>query len=161
MRRAPLNHPSHPIFVHLPIGLWLASLACDILFMINGSSLMAAISYYCMLFGLIGVVLAAPTGLWDYRKIPSGSRAKKTATIHMSLNLAVTLLYVINFFARHGLENAVPSFVTRGQLVLSAIGFGTLGVSGFLGGVLVYTYGIGTRHPTRGDIGKPKLRRVA
>jgi uncharacterized membrane protein len=140
-----MGHPLHPIFVHLPVGLWLASLGCDLIFMISGNPVMAAVSYYCILFGLIGVAFALPTGVAEYASIPFGTEPKRIAKLHMSLNLFATLLYIVGFFNRHGLEDGIPSLVTRGEIVLSTFSMAIVAASGYLGGILVYKYGIGMR----------------
>jgi uncharacterized membrane protein len=156
-----MNHPLHPIAVHLPVGLWITSLFCDILFMMEGTPVFAAVSYYCILFGLVGVVLAAPTGLADYLETPEGTEPRRIATAHLSLNLFVTLLFIIDFFARHGLESGVPSGVTRGEILLSTVAVALLAVSGYLGGILVYEHGIGHRARLRARKGPPEIRRAA
>ena len=59
----------------------------------------------------------------------------------MSLNLVVTVAFVVNFFWRLNAQGAQGQ-VGVGQLVLSALSLGVLGVSGYLGGKLAYHYGV-------------------
>ena len=58
----------------------------------------------------------------------------------MTLNLVVVAAFVVSFIWRDdrgvGLETSV------GQIVLSAAALVFLGVSGFLGGMLAYRYGV-------------------
>jgi uncharacterized membrane protein len=58
----------------------------------------------------------------------------------MTINLTVTVLYVINFLIRDDQDTTAP--VGWGVLVLSAISLAALSVSGYLGGKLAYRYGI-------------------
>jgi uncharacterized membrane protein len=59
----------------------------------------------------------------------------------MSINLAVTLAYAVNFSWRHAAYTG-QGRVGVGQLVLSAVSIAALGASGYLGGKLAYRYGV-------------------
>lgn len=155
-----MNHPLHPLLVHLPMGLWVASFVFDIVFMANGNSLIASTSFYCMLFGLMGAALAVGPGLADYFEIPKDTAPKRLVTLHLTFNVIVTVLFVINLFSRYGLEGEAPSIVTRGQFILSLFSILLLGVSGYLGGLLVYDHGVGFKPHLR-EQKKSDLRRVA
>jgi uncharacterized membrane protein len=80
-------------------------------------------------------------GFLDLFAIPAGSRAFRTALVHMTLNLLVTAAYVVNFLWRYS-DYADGGSVGVGRLVLSAVSLAVLGVSGFLGGKLAYRYGV-------------------
>lgn len=56
----------------------------------------------------------------------------------MSLNLAVTAAYVVNFVWRRG----EPGSVGPGMIALSAVSLAALAVSGFLGGKLAFRFGV-------------------
>jgi uncharacterized membrane protein len=138
----PYGHRFHPILVTVPIGAWVASIVFDIAshvverpgFLTQGSEWLIAI-------GVLGALVAALIGLLDLFAIPVGSRAFRTGLLHMTLNLLVTSGYVINFFWRHGSYThggAVPG----GRIALAAVSLALLGVSGFLGGKLVYRFGV-------------------
>jgi uncharacterized membrane protein len=89
----------------------------------------------------VGALLAAVFGLLDLLSIPTGTKAFRIALIHMSLNLAITAAYAVNFAWRHG-TYAGQGRVSVGQLVLSAASLGVLGLSGYLGGMLAYRFGV-------------------
>jgi uncharacterized membrane protein len=128
------RHPIHPMLVPIPIGLWLFSFVCDLLFVFGtGVSLWFTLAFYTMIGGLIGAVLAAIPGFIDMLSL-SGSR-KRIALLHMTINLVVVALYAFNIGLRiSGPEqNTVP-------VILSAIAVALLGVSGWLGGHMVYVY---------------------
>ena len=59
----------------------------------------------------------------------------------MSINLAVTVAYAVNFLWRHG-GYADQGQVAIGPLVLSLFSVAALGASGYLGGKLAYRYGV-------------------
>jgi uncharacterized membrane protein len=146
-----INHPLHPIFVHLPVGLWVTSLILDIVYMANHQSIFAQTSFYCILIGLIGASLAIPTGFADYLSIRSKTVAKRLATAHMLLNIAVFGLFFYNIISRYALSDQVPMQVTGMQLGLSILCVLLLGVSGYLGGLLVFEYAIGYRPEERDE----------
>ena len=136
----PYGHPFHPILVTIPIGTWVASLIFDIIagtsddptVFVTGAQALIAI-------GVIGAVLAAVFGFLDFVRITPGTKAKSTAVTHMALNLGVVVLFIINFFVRAGAEHDEVNVL---GVVLSVIGLGALGASGWLGGKLAYHYGV-------------------
>lgn len=145
-----MKHPLHPLVVHIPVGLWIASFISDIAFLIGGNPNFAIFSYYSLLIGLFGVALALPTGLAEFASIPRNTRPKQIATTHLVLNLVVSVLVLFNVLSRYNLEAGVPTLITRGQFVLSLVSIAILGVSGYLGGLLVYDHGIGFKPQLRG-----------
>jgi uncharacterized membrane protein len=77
-------------------------------------------------------------GFLDFLAIPGGTPAFRTALVHLSLNLGVTALYVVNFLLR---DDVAPR-VGWGFVVLSLVSLAVLSVSGYLGGKLAYRYGV-------------------
>ncbi|MEN3354687.1 MAG: hypothetical protein V7640_2845 [Betaproteobacteria bacterium] len=137
--RTPANiakHPIHPMLVPIPIGLWIFSLVCDLIHA-GGSANPAwpTVALYTMGGGIVGALAAAVPGLIDLLSLPA--EPKKTAITHMAINLTVVALYVINFWMRISApaDAKVP-------LLLSIIAIGLLVISGWLGGKMVYVYGI-------------------
>ena len=90
---------------------------------------------------MVGALAAAAVGFMDLLAIPRGTRAFSTALLHMSLNLTVTAAYVVNFFWRRASYGEADS-VGIGQLLLAAVSLAVLGVSGYLGGMLAYHFGV-------------------
>lgn len=138
----PYGHPFHPMLVTVPIGSWAASLAFDIAsHVVRRPAPLTQGSEWLIAVGVIGALLAAMAGFLDLFAIPLGTRAWRTAVVHMALNLLVTAAYAVNFLWRYG-DYTGGGSVGPGRLVLSAVSFATLGVSGFLGGKLAYRYGV-------------------
>jgi uncharacterized membrane protein len=138
----PYGHPFHPILVTVPIGAWVASLVFDVAsriddrpeFLVHGSRWLIAL-------GVAGALLAASVGFLDFFSIPSGTPARRTALLHMCLNLAITCAYAGNFAWRQNLTTGDDP-VPIGPLVLSVLSIAALSVSGYLGGKLAYRYGV-------------------
>jgi uncharacterized membrane protein len=103
--------------------------------MMDGDKAFAFLSYFCILIGLISALLAAANRIFEFVTQPPHTPAKRLATTQLSLNLLAVILFLFNFFARHGLENGIPTFITRGELVLSSLSVALLAISGHLSGL--------------------------
>jgi uncharacterized membrane protein len=86
-------------------------------------------------------LLAAVFGLMDLIRIPRRTRALRFGLAHLALNLTVVGMYVGNFAWRHD-SYYESTRVQTGQLVLSAAAIGLLMISGWIGGMLTYRYGV-------------------
>jgi uncharacterized membrane protein len=142
-----MKHPLHPIAVHLPLGLWPASVVFDLLSRAEiGGNAMVRLSFWAIVLGLVATLIAIPTGLIDWLQIKKEKPARKIGLLHMGLNLVVVALFVAN--AKMRLSGfRFDSEVETGQLVLSIVGVVLLAVSAWLGGLMVYDNGIGVaRH---------------
>lgn len=128
------KHPIHPMLVPIPIGLWLFSLVCDLVHRFGGTSPnWEVVAMYAMVGGIVGALLAAVPGLIDVFSLPA--KVQPIGFTHMGLNLAIVVLYAINAWMRRG-------GVTDGLIWLSVISVALLGVSGWLGGEMVYARGV-------------------
>jgi uncharacterized membrane protein len=136
----PYGHPLHPALVAVPIGAWIASFVFDVgSYVVDDPEFLVRGSRWLIAIGVLGALAAATVGLLDLFGIPAGTRVRRTALIHMSLNLAVTLGYAVGFLIRTD-GGADP--VGAGPLALSAVCLVALAASGYLGGELAYRYGV-------------------
>lgn len=138
------KHPIHPMLVVFPIGLWIFSLACDLI-RLGGATggAWATVALYTMVGGLIGALVAAVPGFIDLLFYKGGAPpVKKIALTHMAINLTAVVLYAINIWLRA----SGPTDIDAGMsipVLLSIIGVALLCVSGWLGGQMVHVYGVG------------------
>ena len=142
----PFGHPVHPALVHFPIGLFVLSLALDIASYLELTThdLFDA-SRYTMAIGIVMGILAAAAGIADRSDIRRDHPARKTANVHMLLNLTALGLFTLNYFLR--LRQSDVAGASWVYLLLSLVGVGMILVSGYLGGTMVYDDGIGVgRH---------------
>ncbi|UQU61907.1 DUF2231 domain-containing protein [Couchioplanes caeruleus] len=136
----PYGHPLHPALVAVPIGAWIASFVFDLAsHVVDNPGFLAEGARWLIGLGVLGALAAATVGFLDLFAIPTGTRAFRTALVHMGLNLAVTVGFAIGFIIR-GSHPAAP--VPLGPLVLSGVALVALTVSGYLGGELAYHYGV-------------------
>jgi uncharacterized membrane protein len=152
-RATVADHPIHPMLIPFPIALWIFSLASDFIYLFGfGGPLWQDIALYTMVGGILGALAAAIPGYIDYRSLTDPVTVR-VAQMHMVINLGLVFLYTINAGLRviNGSEGLLP-------VLLSVVGVAGLGVSGWLGGELVYVQGVAVQ-PEREAPG-PK-RRVA
>ena len=138
--RTPANiagHPIHPMLVTLPIGLWVFSFVCDLAYAFgSGAPAWATVALYTMAGGIVGALLAAVPGFIDLLSLPPEPR--KTALIHMTINLTIVVLYIINFWLRSRTADGPGPYIG-----LSLLAIILLVVSGWLGGKMVFVLGVG------------------
>jgi uncharacterized membrane protein len=136
------GHPIHAMLVPLASGLWVFSLVCDVAWLIGwGSEVWLDVAFYTLAGGIVGALLAAIPGFIDLLDLPPG-KVKKIAVTHMAINLGAVVLFAVNFGLRFSATPGAPT-----PMLLSAIGVVMIGVSGWLGGELVYAHGVGVKRP--------------
>jgi uncharacterized membrane protein len=137
------GHPVHPMLVPLAIGLWIFSLVSDLIYRFGwGAEVWDAVAFYTLAGGIVGALLAAVPGFIDLLSLPPG-KVKKIAVAHMAINLGAVVLFAVNFGLR---LNAPPGAPV--PILLSVVGVALIGVSGWLGGELVYVHGVGVSAAT-------------
>lgn len=137
----PYGHPFHPILVTVPIGAWITSLVLDVGSRTADSpGALARGAWWAIGVGVLAALAAAVFGLLDLLDIPRRTRAFRTGLLHMAINLGVVAAFVVSFIWRD--SRGVARETSVGQIVLSAAALVFLGVSGWLGGMLAYRYGV-------------------
>ncbi len=131
------GHPIHPAVVHVPLGLLLSVIVWDGIGHWYAPEVMSTVAHWALLIGLIAAVPASITGLIDLIEIPPG-RAQKIALYHMCVMMLAVMLYLVSFLMR---RSAPPDSLLI--LAIDAVATVTISFGGFLGGHLVYKYGIG------------------
>jgi uncharacterized membrane protein len=142
----PYGHPFHPIAVTLPIGAWTSSLIFDLASRRSDEPrVFARGSAELVKTGVAGAAVAAFLGFLDYKKIPPKTPAHATATTHLALNVTTVALYLFNLAQRERRLHADETrdeAVSGGEIGLSLLALSLLGASGWLGGMLSYTFGV-------------------
>ncbi|AUX46864.1 hypothetical protein SOCE26_083730 [Sorangium cellulosum] len=128
-----LGHPLHPALVPVPIGAWTCTLVLDIAGLGGGRRLHKGADASAKL-GLAGALVATFAGLADWST--TRGAARRIGFVHGALNMAIAGLY--------GASIASRAVGLRGiGIALSTTGFGIAGASAWLGGELIYRYGVG------------------
>ncbi|MBC3787612.1 DUF2231 domain-containing protein [Spirosoma utsteinense] len=134
------GHAAHPILIVFPLGLLATATIFDIVYLLNDNSTFVLVSYWMIVSGLVGGLLAAVPGWIDWFAIPAGTRAKRIGLVHGLGNVAVLLLFGLSWLFRRDEAGYVPSILA---LVASFIAFALAGFTGWLGGELVDRLGVG------------------
>jgi uncharacterized membrane protein len=150
------KHPIHPMLIPFPIALWIFSLVCDLIYAMGwGGAVWNDMAFYTMAGGTLGALAAAIPGYLDYRSLTDPA-IKKIGQWHMLINLSIVVLFAINLWLRIGSESGAVL-----PLGLSMIAIVMLGVSGWLGGHLVYVHGVAVDPQSGASTGMKERGRVA
>jgi uncharacterized membrane protein len=125
------------MLVPFPIALWIFSLASDCIYLFGfGGPVWKDVALYTMVGGIIGGLMAAIPGYIDYRSLTDPVTIR-VARMHMVINVALVFFFTVNAGLRvvNGPQALLP-------VILSFVGVAALGVSGWLGGELVYVRGV-------------------
>ncbi|MBO0683401.1 MAG: DUF2231 domain-containing protein [Candidatus Dormibacteraeota bacterium] len=133
------GHAIHPMLIVFPLGLLATSVVFDIVHLVSGRSEFATVAFWDIAAGVVGGLLAAVFGLWDWLALPGGTRAKVIGAWHGGGNVVVVALFVVSWLLRLGspADPGIPPFVLSVVAVLLAT------VTGWLGGELVERLGVG------------------
>jgi len=141
------GHPLHPMLVDFPIGLFVFSLACDVIYRAGYSTAWQSAAYFAIGGGIIGALVAAVPGFIDLVTMPD-KKAQNLGVWHMCTNLVMVVLFAVNMYLRAA-TGAGPGPL----LVLSIVGVVLLIVAGGLGGSMVYVHGAAVGPPESGSGG--------
>jgi uncharacterized membrane protein len=149
------GHPVHPMLVAFPIGLWVTSFAVDVIFYFVRNPNLPLVSKIMIAAGLAGGVAAAVPGIIDWLTIKD-PKVKKIADWHARLNIIAVIVFAASLYLRMRIGAPLVNWSMRIPVVLSALGVLLIGISGWLGGALVYEHGVAvapqsnTREPGAG-----------
>ena len=135
-RLSVMGHPVHPILQAIPAAVLPASTTFDVLaYLAEDEEGLSKAGHYALIFGLLGAAGAATTGVLDYYEIEN-EPVRRTALYHGLSNAALIGCYLASLRSRDGHRAGSKS------LILSVLGASLIGLSGYLGGALVYEHGV-------------------
>jgi uncharacterized membrane protein len=133
--------PAHPPLTDASIGAYTVGVAMLVLGALGVEEEQMAHGSLLAIGG--GLALALPTaltGLLDWLDIPKGTPARTTATIHLFVMLSATVVFALAFIAQ--LDGYDDGDVKTLALALGVAAETLLTVGGFLGGTIVFVYGV-------------------
>jgi uncharacterized membrane protein len=142
------GHPIHPMLVHFPIVLWTVATGAYVASAAGLAGPAAAIAKFANSAGLTMAILAMIAGLLELRCIDSRTEAMRVATWHMIMMATVWICFLV------ALMMSISPELDRSTAQLVAVacavaGFLLMGVGGWLGGRLVYEFGIAVKDQTK------------
>ena len=135
-----LGHPIHPMLIVLPLGLFIASVVFDALYLWRDNATFALVAYWNIAGGIIGGLLAAVFGLIDWIAIPAGTRAKRIGLLHGGSMVLVVALFAFVWWTR---SNAIDVNPTTNLFAIEVAALLLGSVAGWLGGELVDRLAVG------------------
>ncbi|MDQ3068044.1 MAG: DUF2231 domain-containing protein [Actinomycetota bacterium] len=139
--RGTPGHPLHPPLSDATIGTYTFATVVAVLSKLGLVEQEAAQAWtLALIVGLIFSGLTALTGFADWVRIERGTPLFRTATAHMIAMLIATAFFLISIGAGYsdGIDGAIPD----GAFILTLVGFVMLTVGGWLGGAIVFNYGM-------------------
>lgn len=133
--------PSHPPLTDASIGAYTVGVAMLVLGALGVEEEQMAHGALLAIGG--GLALALPTaltGVLDWLEIPNGTPTRTTATVHLLTMLSATIVFALAFVAH--LDGYDEGQVEALALVLGLIAEGLLTAGGYIGGTLVFHYGV-------------------
>ena len=144
------GHPSHPPLTDASIGAYTVGTLMLVLGALGLESReMAHGGLLAITGGLLVAVPTALTGLLDWLAMPKGTQARLTATWHLGVMVAATVVFAIAWLAQR--PGYLDGTVRTGGWLAAAIAEILLAVGGYLGGTIVFVYG----HRVLGDVNRP------
>jgi uncharacterized membrane protein len=135
------GHPPHPPLTDATIGTYTFATIAAVLSKVGIAEQEAAQGWtLALIVGLIISALTALTGFADWMQIARGTPLWRTATAHMIAMLIATAFFLVAIGA--GYSDGMDGAVGDGAFLLTLIGFLVLTVGGWLGGAIVFTYGM-------------------
>lgn len=129
------GHAQHPVIVHFPIALFIASAFFDILAVWRKEPILAAVGYFNLVGAAITVPLAIATGLGAWHWQLESATLKGNLRLHLicaltSAALIVSLCWKRSRIRAKGEAPRVSYFVVMG------LGLVMIALTGHLGGIL-------------------------
>jgi uncharacterized membrane protein len=135
------GHPLHPPLTDATIGTYTFATVAAVLSKIGIAEEEAAQGWTLAL--IVGLILSAPTaltGFADWLQISRTTPLWRVATSHMIAMLIATAFFLVAIGA--GYSDGMDGAVTDGAFLLTLIAFFVLTVGGWLGGSVVFNYGM-------------------
>jgi uncharacterized membrane protein len=133
------------MLVHFPIAFWSCAVAADLVGLFNYAELAAGVAFGSLALGCATGLLAMIAGVVDFTGLRKDSLARDPAVSHLMAMCGAWLVFLVALALR-GFPPTTP--VSTAALIASAAGFLAMAYGAWLGGKLVYAYGVGVTSPT-------------
>ena len=129
------GHAQHPVIIHFPIALFIASVVFELLAVWRKQPVLAAVAYYNLLGAALTVPLAIATGLGAWRWQLEGAALKGNLRLHMICALTSASLIVVLCWVRSRLraKSISPGIV---YFAMALLALAIITFTGHLGGIL-------------------------
>lgn len=132
-----MGHPLHPVLTDVTLGAWLYASLMDMVALVTRSKTAEQAGDTLAAIGVVSALPTALAGTTDYSGIKRG--AAPMAVLHALLNVEALLYYSASLLARRNGSRVRAT-------IFSQMGMGTVLLSSYLGGTLVYKHRVGVNH---------------
>src|SRR6185437_7022422 len=94
------GHAIHPIMIVFPLGLLGTAAIFDALYLITLNRTLPIASFWMLVAGLIGGLIAALFGFIDWLNIPTSTRAKSVGLYHALIMDIALVLFAVGLYLR-------------------------------------------------------------
>ena len=129
------GHAQHPVIIHFPIALFIASVVFEVLAAWRKQSVLATVAYYNLLGAALTIPFAIATGLGAWHWQLEGAAIKGNLRLHMICALTSALLILFLTWIRSRLRTKGDSPRTS-YFAVMALGLMMITLTGHLGGIL-------------------------
>ena len=129
------RHAQHPVIVHFPIALFIASAVFEILAAWRKQPVLAGVAYYNLLGAALSIPFTVATGLLAWQFQLEGAALKGNLRLHVVFALTTAIIILALFWKRLRLRKRNESPRT-GYFALITIGLVLITLTGHLGGIL-------------------------
>lgn len=137
------GHPIHPALVSIPIGLFIAAFAADLVYLADDRDKMwYDIAFWAGNAAIVTALIAAVAGAVDYFGVAQHTTARGYAQAHAVMNVTVVGLYAVAAALMMD-EGALDGGALAAVIALHGVGTAILAVSGWIGGEMVFRDHIG------------------
>jgi uncharacterized membrane protein len=129
------GHAQHPVIVHFPIALFIASAVFDILAIWRKQPVLAAVAYFNLVGAAITVPFAIATGLGAWQWQLEGAKLKGNLELHLICGLTTASLILLLCWLRSRLR-AKGDSPRAFYFAVMALGLMMITLTGHLGGIV-------------------------
>jgi uncharacterized membrane protein len=132
---APRGHAQHPVIIHFPIALLIASVVFELLAVWRKQSIFASVAYYNLLGAALTVPFAIATSLGAWQWQLESATLKGNLRLHLICALTSAALIVSLCWKRSRLR-AKDESPHASYFAIMALGLVLITLTGHLGGIL-------------------------
>jgi uncharacterized membrane protein len=129
------GHAQHPVIIHFPIALFIASVLFDVLAAWRKQPVLAAVAYYNLVGAALTVPLAIATGLGAWRWQLEGATLKGNLQLHLICAItSASLIFVLCWMRSRLRAKSLSPDIT--YLAVTLVALMAITLTGHLGGIL-------------------------
>ena len=136
-------HNIHPIFVHFPLALLFAALAFDIAAVVFKRAAWHEVAFWNLVLATAAAALAVWTGLQAEATAAHPESAHEIIELHEKLGIATLVLSAFITLCRITWWKRFAGLKKALVLALMLLAASTVGFGAYLGGRLVFEFGVG------------------